>query len=180
MLNEYVGPLAVQQGSGAALAATVTATSLLNGTGKFTLPAMALQFIGQKLRIKASGRISTAAATQGTITFDVRFGSIIVFTGGASPTLVASASNLTWELELDLVVSAVGSGTTATLTCTGHLLSFGLSATVPVQMLPASSPAPGTGFDSTIANVVDLFATWSAATAGNTVRCDGYELTSVI
>lgn len=170
MYNQFCGVLANMQGSGAALAANTTPTSLLNGTGKFTLPAMALQWIGQKLRLRAAGRISTAASAMGTITFDIRFGSIIVFNGGASPTLAASASNVTWEIDVGLDVATVGNGTIATLTGAGKLITPALSALI--QMLPGSSPGPGTGFDSTIANVVDLFATWSAATAGDTVRCD--------
>lgn len=178
MLNIWNQTLSVQQGSGAALTNTTTATSLLLGQAKFPLAAQFIQFIGQKLRVKASGKISTAASTPGTFTFDIRFGSIVIFTGGASPTLATSAANVTWRLEVDLVMATVGSGTTATMTGDGVLWS--LANTGGIQLLPATSPAPGTGFDSTITNTVDMFGTWSAASASNTVTCTGFELLSVV
>jgi hypothetical protein len=178
MKNTWNGTLISQQAAGTALTNTTTATSLLNGQAKFTLPAQFLDTIGAKLRIKASGRMSTAAATPGTFTFDVRFGSIVVFNGGASGTLATSATNLTWDLEINLYALSVGASTTATLYGSGKLFTAALSATTPIMLLPVSSPGAGTGFDSTTAVVVDLFGTWSAASASNSIRCDDYELIS--
>jgi hypothetical protein len=34
-----------------------------------------------------------------------------------------------------------------------------------------AAPAVGTGFDSTAAQLVDLFATWSVANAANSITC---------
>jgi hypothetical protein len=178
MFNSWWSTLITQQAAGTALSASTTATSLLNGQAKFTLPAQGLAFPGSKLKIHASGRMSTAASTPGTFTFDIRFGSIVVFNGGASGTLATSASNVTWRLNIDLVALTVGSGTTATLYGTGELKTAALSATTPLILLPASSPAAGTGFDSTVANAVDLFGTWSVNSASNSIRCDEFELTS--
>lgn len=180
MLNTWNSTLQTQQGVGSALTNSTTPTSLLPGQAKFTLPAQALQWIGQKLRVKASGRISTAASTPGTLTLDIRFGSIVVFNGGASPTLAVSAANLTWRLEADLTVLTLGSATAATLYGAGELKSAALSASTPIMLLPVSSSGAGTGFDSTIANVVDFFGTFSVANASNSIRCDEFELISCL
>jgi hypothetical protein len=174
--NSWNSSLITLQSAGPALTNTVTQTSVLNGQAKFTLPAEFLQFVGNKLRIKAGGIISTAASTPGTFSWNVMFGSIAVFAGGASGTLATSASNLPWKLEIDLTVRAVGSGTSATIAGSGVFTSAGLSATTPIQLL--ASPGALTGFDSTVASVVDLQGTWSVASASNTITCEDYELIS--
>lgn len=156
-------------GDGSALTNSTTATSIIPAANKITLPAQYFDRIGKRLRIRAAGRISTAASTPGTLTLDVRFGSTIVFNGGASGTLATSASNLTWEAEMELVCRALGSGTSATVLGVGKLISAALSATTPILLLPTSAPAAGTGFDSTASQTVDLFATWSVASASNSI-----------
>ncbi len=173
--NSWNQTLVVQQSDGSALTNTTSATSILLGAAKFTLPANLLQ-VGTKLRIKAGGKISTAASTPGTLTLDCRFGSVIVFNGGASGTLATSASNVTWDLEMDLICRAIGSGTSANIIGQGRLLTAALSTATPILLLPATSPAVGSGFDSTASQAVDLFATWSVASASNTITCNNYEL----
>jgi hypothetical protein len=142
---------------------------------KIVLPANYL-FPGTRIRGYAAGRMSTAASTPGTITFDVRMGSTVVFNGGASATLATSASNVTWELEFALQCRAYGSGTSTTLLGTGRLFSAALSTTTPIMLLPTSSPVVGTGVDSTASQQVDLFATWSVANASNTITLHDFEL----
>jgi len=171
----FLEPLIEQQIDGTALTNTTTPTSILAGAAKFTLPSNWWR-IGRELRLRAAGRISTAASTPGTLTFDARLGSVVVFSGGASVTLATSASNLTWVLDMYLTCRSIGASTIATILGSGLLTSAVLSATVPVQLLPASSPAAGTGFDSTAAAVLDLFATWSVANASNTLRCDQFSV----
>lgn len=170
--------LIAQQVDGTALSNTTTATSILAPAAKFTVPANFFD-IGKVLRVKAAGRISTAASTPGTLTLDVRLGSVVVFNGGASGTLATSASNLTWDLEATLTCRSIGASTSATLLGVGRLVSAALSATTPIMLLPVSSPAAGTGFDSTAAAVLDLYATWSAASASNSIRCDSFSLESL-
>lgn len=165
---------------GPALSNSTTATSLLQPARKFYLPAGFFDKVGRRALIRASGRISTAAAGPGTFTFDVRFtgaSTVTVFNGGASGTLATSASNLTWLLELELHARALGSS--ATVIGTGKLLTAGLSATTPIMLLPASAPAAGTAFDGTVAQLVDLFGTWSVASASNSITLHDYRLTVV-
>jgi hypothetical protein len=173
--NSWNQTLITAQGDGTALANSAVAASLLPGAAKFVLPSNLFN-PGVALRLRASGRMSSAASTPGTFTFDVRFGSTVVFNGGASATLATSAVNLAWELDLLLTCRTIGSGTAATLIGGGRLLSAALAAATPIMLLPASAPAVGSGFDSTASQVVDLFGTWSVANASNTMTLHQYEL----
>lgn len=173
--NQWVQVVNYSDTDGTALTNTTTATSILPGVAKYTLPAGYLQK-NSKVRVRAAGRISTAASTPGTLTLDVRFGSVVVFNGGASGTLATSASNVTWIADIYMTTRAVGASTTANLMGTGQLLTAALSTTTPIMLLPTSSPAVGTGFDSTSSQIVDFFATWSAASASNTITLHEYSL----
>lgn len=151
---------------GPALANTTTATSILPTGRKFTLPSYFFDSTGKELRIRAAGRISTLGTP--TITFDVRFGTVIVFNCGAVTT-ASGIVNLTWILDMVLTCRAIGSGTSANLLGIGTLQ--GVNTAIASSMLPASAPTAGTGFDSTAAQTIDLFGTWSAASASNTLTC---------
>lgn len=184
MIQSWAGILASQQVDGSALTAAAAA-SMLPGQAKYNLPAGFLQFIGQVLQIKASGRVSTVITTPGTIRFDVRFGAIVVFDGLAVlPDTVAAHTNVGWYLDILLTVRSVGNGTAATLfgqgtwTCEDIL---GVPATAPKGVLTAmlpwnSAPTVGNGFDSTTANTVDVFFTQTVATGSLT--CHQYTLES--
>lgn len=176
--NSWNSSLITLQTAGPALTNTTTQTSLLNGQAKFTLPAQFMEFIGQKLRIKAAGTMSTAAAAPGTFSFFVVLGAISIYAGGASGTLATSATNAPWKLEIDLTMRAVGSSTIATAAGSGTFASAALSATTPLQLLAV--PGPLTGFDSTSATLVDLQGAWSVTSASNTITCQDYELISCI
>jgi len=173
MRNIWGAPLIIQQVDGPALTNTTTATSLLPTQAKVNLAPNTDLNSGIKLKVFAGGRMSSAAATPGTLTLDLRFGSVVVFNGGASGTLATSASNLSWWLELDLIVRTIATGVNSNVIGIGRLLSAALSATTPIMLLPTSSPAVGTSFDNSLSNnTVDLFATWSVASASNSIRCD--------
>lgn len=176
MRNSWNQTLVTMQADGAALSNTTTPTSIIRAESRIYLGAGLMDVQGLKFRVKASGRISTAASTPGTLTLDLRFGSTVIFNGGASGTLATSASNLTWDFEADLTLRSVGSGTSATLLGIGKLFSAALSASTPLILLPASAPAVGSGFDSTTSNQLDFFATWSVASASNSITCHQYEV----
>lgn len=178
MFNSWNQTLTTMQAAGPALTNSTAQTSLLNGQAKFTMPAGFLVGAGSKLWIRAGCKMSTAASSPGTFAFTVMFGTIAVFSGGASGTLATSASNLTGVLDIHLTVQSVGSGTAATVEGTGSFLCAALSAATPVQLLPASSPGAGTGFDSTVSFVVDLQGTWNTASSSNTITVTDYELVS--
>jgi hypothetical protein len=172
MLTGYYARLATLQADGAAVTTNLADTSMLLGQAKYVLPAGFLQFIGQDLRIRAGGRLSTTTGTN-TLTFKVMAGSgTTAIATTQAITLVASQTNQTWLLDLNLTVRSVGSGTLATVMFTG---TFEASVAVLANgglMIPATAPAVGGGFDSTIANTIDLTANWSAT--GNSLTCHQY------
>jgi len=184
----YANLLIGQQADGPALSASTTATSLLLGQAKYTLPANFIDVIGKKFRITAHGRISTVVTTPGTLTLDVRFNStpIIVTTSQAFALNVVAKTNTSWWLELLLTVRAVGSGTSANIMANGvweseAVIGSPLQSAGGIGALPwqASAPAVGTGFDSTVANVVDFFGKWSVNSGSNSILVHDYALESL-
>lgn len=180
--NSWGQTLVTQHAVGTALTNSTTATSLLNGQAKFTLPAN-LVTIGTKFRIHLGGRISTVVTTPGTLTFDFKFGAVIVLTSGALALNTTAQTNANLDVWAELTAFTEGSGTAATMYGRGALTSrvgIGSAAVatsgVLTQPFPDTSPAVGTGFDSTVSNVVDVFGTWSVANASNSIRIDDYEL----
>jgi hypothetical protein len=165
------------QVDGTALTNSTTATSILPAAAKFTLPANYFA-IGRVLRINAWGRISNVVTTPGTLTLDVRFGSTVVFNGGAMQLNTTAKTNVSWRAIIMLTCRSIGSGTSATLFGQGDWCSesaTGSAAGVANDILmPASAPAVGTGFDSTASQAIDLFATFSVASASNSIQLHQY------
>ena len=181
--NTWKQTLITSQVDGAALTNSAVAASILPPAAKFALPSNLCQ-IGMKMQLKASGRISTVVTTPGTLLLDVRLGATtVIFNTGAMNLNVTAQTNASWELDLDLIVRSIGSGTVATILGTGKFSSRALigSAAVAagygsVAVVPDTAPAVGTGFDSTATNVVDMFGTWSVANAANSILVHQYEL----
>lgn len=176
--------LIAAQSDGTALANTVTATSLLPGAAKLTLPPNWFR-IGRKLRVRASGRVSNIVTTPGTLTLDVRLGAVVVANGGAMALNIVAKTNVTWRAEFELLCRAIGSGTTANLMWSGYYTSENVIgsplATVGGSgslLLPASAMAVGTGFDSTAAQVLDFFGKWSIADAANSIQLHTFDVTA--
>lgn len=180
------------QVDGATLASSAAATSIIPAAARFTLPSNYFAIVGKQLRIRASGRSGNGTASTGNVTFDVRFGTvsvpIIVWNGGATALNTATIpTNATWELEVLLTCRAIGSGTSANMIGVGKWISrhslnapvVGTTTGVGSVLLPDTAPAVGTGFDSTITNVVDLFATFSVSSANQTLTLHQYTLESL-
>jgi hypothetical protein len=167
---------------GTALATSTTPTSLLPGGAKYQLPANFLS-IGSALRITAFGRVSNIVTTPGTLTLDVRFGSVVVFNGAAMPLNTTAKTNVAWKLVALLTCRSIGTVTAATMFGMGNFTSESVNSAVAGTandvLLPASTPAVGTGFDSTSSQVVDLFGTWSISNAGNSIQVHEYALESL-
>jgi hypothetical protein len=185
-LQTWQETLINSQVDGSALASSTTATSLLPPAARYTLPANYLQ-IGRMFRIKFAGRLSNIVTTPGTITFDVRMGptsNIVVFNGGAMQMSTTAHTNVPIVGEVTLTCRAIGNSTNANFMGQGWALSQALSltavadsTTTPAHLLmPNTAPAVGTGFDSTVAMVVDLYGTFSINNAGNSVTIHQYSL----
>lgn len=180
--NSWNQSLVTQQVDSTALTNSTTATSILAPAARFTLPANLLA-IGTKFMLRAAGRISTVVTTPGTLTLDVRFGSTVVFNGGAMALNTTAQTNASWYLEAELVCRSIGASTAATLLGAGSWTSRAVvgsaaagSGGVGTLMLPDTAPAVGTGFDSTSAQIVDMFGTWSIASGSNSIQVHNYEL----
>ncbi len=180
----YTYTLMTAQVDGSALTASTTATSILPTQAKFTLPANFLS-IGTTLRIRAAGRISNVVTTPGTLTLDIRFGAVIVATSPAFALNIVAKTNVSWILDWDLTCRAIGGGTSANFMHIGKWFSeAGVGAAAPgtgssdVLLIPASAPAVGTGFDSTVAQQIDHFATWSLNNA-NSIQVHQFSIDSL-
>lgn len=164
-----------------AASAQVDGPQILNSTTRTTmLPAHArwnvggglFDKVGKWLRIQAGGRISCVVTTPGTFTMDIAMGptaNIIVFNGGAMPLNIVAKTNVTWRVEIDLILRAIGNGTTANFLGMGTWQSEAAvgapAGAAGAVSMPASAPAVGTGFDSTVAMIMDMFGTFSVNTA---------------
>ena len=189
-LQSWQETLVAAQGDGTALASSTTATSILPTAAQYTLPANYFSAIGKMIRITAAGRVSTVVTTPGTLTLDIRLGTlaspIVVFNGGAMNLNTTAQTNATWQFQAILTARALGSGTSANLLGTAWFSSRAIigSAAVAaggdnIDLLPDTAPAVGTGFDSTITNVLDFFAKWSVSNAANSIQVHQYFVESL-
>jgi hypothetical protein len=181
----YSWTLMTAQVDGAALTNSTTATSLLPSQAKYTLPANFLS-IGTTLRFRAAGRISTVVTTPGTLTLDIRFGSVIVATSPAFALNIVAQTNISWVLNWDLTCRAVGGSTSANFMHLGAWTSSAIiggvaaaSGGADTLLIPASAPAVGTGFDSTTAQQIDFFGTWSVQSSSNSILVHQYSIDSL-
>src|SRR5712691_1446440 len=178
-LQSWQETLITSQVDGPTLATFTTATSMLPPAARYTLPAGYFSAIGKALRITIAGRISNVVTSQPTFTFDVRMGptsNIIVFNGGAMTTSTTAHTSVPFFWDVLLTCRAIGSGTTANLmgqakVTSQAFVSSGATAdpagSHTVLLTPNTAPAVGTGFDSTVAMVVDVFAACQTSNAGN-------------
>ena len=117
-------------------------------------------------------------AAPGTVTFKFKLGptaNIAVSTSSAI-THIASKTNVGWFLDVLFTVRSVGSGTAATIFGQGSFESESvIGSAVPTLGGPQSSlwqqatPVVGTGFDTSVANQLDLTAIWTTSTTNTLV-----------
>jgi hypothetical protein len=173
-LQTWNETLTSAQVDGTAVTGTTPAT-LLPPAAKFTLPANFFS-IGKVLRLNAMGRISNIVTTPGTLTLDLRFGSTVVFNGGAVQLNAVAKTNVGWRIIALLTCRAIG--TAGNLFGQGDFTSesvvSSVAGTANDAMLPASAPAVGSNFDTTLAQIVDMFATFSLT--GNSIQLHQYTL----
>jgi hypothetical protein len=184
----YYNSLVTMQAAGPALTASLTATSLLNPQAKITLPANFFAYIGQKLKIYASGQLGNIVTTPGTLTIDLRTaGGIVLWNGGAMQLSSTAHTTLPFWLEADLTLRALGTGAEPTANFMGQgrmtaqalsLTAVADSTTTPATLLlPNTTPAVGSNFDSTATQTLDLFGTFSLNNA-NAITVQQYEVLS--
>jgi len=183
----YWETLITQAKDGPTLASNNSKLSCLDATALYTMAPNRLK-VGDVLSVRASGRISTAVTTPGTSQW--------FLTTAAAPTgikifdTLALSGNTTvqttvpWWLEAEGVVRAIGSGTSANIFWGGLVASTAFIATVAVATGPYTgvvavpfntAPVTGTGFDSTISNIID-FGFLNSAAATSSMICHNYSL----
>lgn len=180
----YTDLLVAQQGAGTAFGSFTTAKSVINAEALRTLPS-GYFYIGKSLSIKVRGAISNIVTTPGTITFQTVIGGIVAFTTGAIQLNATAHTLLPFALDIDLTCRAIGASTSANLMGLGRISGMMVTATagqtdgantMATLMCPATAPAVGTGFDSTIANILDFYAGFSINNSGNVIRIDQYKV----
>jgi len=160
-------------------------TSLIAGTNKQpVIPANWFLQGGGHFRgisILARGVLSTTSTP--TIIFQVRLGETAgsAFLSGSSLAVSAAittssgVTNKWWELRLDLICTVRGIGTgNATLAGAGYVASPGGFASPFVYAIEPTTPDTATWtqtFNAAVTQYVNLSATWSAASASNTITC---------
>ncbi len=191
----YYNSLVTMQAQGPNLTASTTATSLLNPQAKVPLPAGFFSYIGQKLKVIASGRLGNIVTTPGTLQITFQLGStgtIVVFDGGQLQLGATAHTTLPFWLEIDLTLRALGTGAEPTANFIGlgkitgqqFVVTAGTADTVnggptthATLLMPNVTPVVGISFDSTIANVPDLLGKFSLNNA-NAIQLEQYELLS--
>ena len=171
--------LGTAHSDGTAVTAT-TVGSLLPPHAVTTLPANLMRE-GNVFKIQAAGRISNIVTSPGTLTLDVRLGSVTAWASGAFNLNVVLKTNVAWWFDLLMTVRSIGNATIATLMGQGQFTSesvVGSAANTAggagAMNLPVSAPAVGTGFDSTVSQALDFRATFG--TTGNSIQLHQYTL----
>jgi hypothetical protein len=158
---------------------------------KFTLPAGFFSTIGKTVKLNAQGRISCVVTTPGTLLFQVLFGATAVYNNAAAAMNlnIVAKTDVAWWLEIVLTcrsISNAGATATATLMGQGQWTSEAVvGSPLPTAggagtlFIPASAPAVSPTFDPSVAQVVDLQAKFSVATATTALTTHQFKLESL-
>lgn len=170
------------QSDGTAVTAAAE-TTLLPSHAKYQFNANFFRRLGQKIRVRASGRITSLITTPGTARFKLKFGATAVFDGLAVLLdTVAAHTDVGWVLDLECTCRVLGSAAAllgqGLWTCEDIL---GVPASAPKGVLSAmlpwnSAPANGTTFDSGASQICDLTFTQTVATGS--VQLHTFELSA--
>jgi hypothetical protein len=176
--------LTTQQAAGTLFTTYTTAKSVINPQALVGLPANYF-YPGKALRVTAKGGISNIVTTPGLMNFQVKIGTVAAFDTGNIQLNATAHTTLPFWLEIELTCRSVGSGTAATLMglcqVTGIMFTRTAGQTDDAQgmqtiLAPATAMAVGTGFDSTIANVMDFWAGFTISNAGNGIQIHTYKV----
>lgn len=183
----YRGIVSSQQAVGTLFNTYTVAKTVINPQALWTIPAGFLDVPGKVITVDVWGALSNIVTTPGTVTFQCMVGAVVAFTTGAIQLNATAHTLLPFRLQVILRLDSVGSGTSAKFYGMGTVqgVMFTLTAgqtdavnTPPVLSAPATAPALGTGFDSTVANVFDFWTGFSISDAGNGVKIVNYIVSS--
>lgn len=178
--------LAKQNASGTLFTTYTTSKTVINPDALWSMPANYLD-VGRRFLISVQGGISNIVTTPGTITCEVKIGSVVAFTTGAMQLSTTAHTTIPFWLDIYLTCQVIGSGTTAKFMGQGIMQSQTVNATAVADgtqthttlLAPNTAPALGTGFDSTVANTWDFWTGFSISNAGNGIQVQQYALYSL-
>jgi hypothetical protein len=183
-LYSYWETVATQRAAGTLLNTYTTAKSVINPDALWQMPPNLL-VPGKKLLITATGGISNIVTTPGLMNFQVKIGSVAAFDTGNIQLNATAHVTLPFWLTILLTCRATGSGTSALMIgqaqVIGRMFTLTAGQTDDAQgmqtiLAPAIAPAVGSGFDSTIANFVDLWAGFTINNVGNGIQIAEYDV----
>lgn len=166
------GPAGAQGATGPAgtvLSAALSTPSTIANTAAETLFTGAASFnqntlaVGQVLRVLASGVYSTDALLSGTLTFNVKIGSVYV-ASTAAITMTASLTNQGWMLDAFLIVASLGAG--GTIEAQGRVFLETASGTMLAGAMPNTAVVT---VDTTVLETLGVSVQWANAAAANSI-----------
>lgn len=180
--SAMVGRIVTLTAAGTHYHTYTTAKSILPAAAIPTLPAN-FWTVGKQMRIRGVASLSNIVTTPGTFAIQVKVNSVIAFTTGNVQLNATAHTLLPLNFEILMTCRAIGSSTSANFMGTGSL--WGIQPTLTAAqtdaantsgmfVVPVTAPTVGTGFDSTAATAIDLWAGFSISDAGNGIRIEQY------
>lgn len=181
----YPQVVKTQQAAGTAFNTYTTAKSVINAQALWIAPANYFQ-IGDMLEIDVSGSISNIVTTPGLMNFQVKLGSVVAFDTGNIQLNATAHTTLPFWLKIFLTLRSNGPGATAAQFM-GQAYAHGVMFTKTAAQVdgansdalvgaPATAPALGTAFDSTVSNIVDLWTGFTISNVGNQIQVQQYRV----
>jgi hypothetical protein len=136
--------------------------------------------VGKRMRIRAFGKITTAA-TPGNLQLALFYGTGADANGvnlvaSAAQTLIAAQTNLAWEAEFHVQCRSIGAA--GTLFARGYAMFNPAVIAVNSFMIPASAPVVSAACDLTAANILSVQALRSGSTV-ETMTVQDLEVTQI-
>ena len=164
-----------------------TAKTVIPATSLYTFPPNYFEE-GKKIMVSVQGGVSSLVTTPGTLTMQVMLGSIVVFTTGAMQMNATAHTLIPFWADFVLTCRAIGVTTSANFMGQGRVHGTMFTVTAAqvdginshaYLMGPNTAPAVGTGFDSTIANILDFWTGFSISNAANGIQVEQYTVTAL-
>lgn len=177
--------------AGPAKASWTSAVTALNPTEIVAFPANYFKRLGQMLRITVKGALGNLVTTPGLVSYEVRLGPTsnnLIFT--TSTIQLNATAHTLLPFNVDILMTLRATGITTSANFAGQGVVTGVQYTKTAAQVdqvnnghsitaPATAPAVGAGFDSTIANLLDFYVGMSISDAANTTTVHQYLVESL-
>jgi hypothetical protein len=186
-LQSWKECVAYQRAAGTLFNTYTVAKSVINADALWDMPRNWMQ-VGRQLELVVTGAVSSLVTTPGLMNFQLKIGGVAAFDTGNIQLNATAHVTLPFMLYALLTCRSIGAGAAATLIglsdVTGRMFTLTAGQVDDAQgmqsvLAPAIAPAVGTGFDSTIANLVDFWVGFTISNAANGVQIHQYSLTAV-